>query len=156
MRTMGAAASLLVGSAPDPEAILAAKSAKLRYVSDRDAGIARVRQHGRFIYRDSAGKEIRDAQLLARIKALVIPPAWTNVWICASADGHLQATGRDARRRKQYRYHARWRAVRDENKYEHLLDFAQSLPAIRRHVQQDLSRPDLPREKVIAAVVRLM
>jgi len=153
---MGAAVTLLNGSAPDPEAILAAKSAKLRYVSDRDAGIARVRQHGRFIYRDSAGKEIADGPVLARIKALVIPPAWTNVWICASADGHLQATGRDARRRKQYRYHARWRAVRDENKYEHLLDFARSLPAIRRRVQQDLSRPGLPREKVIAAVVRLM
>src|ERR1700722_6225066 len=153
---MGAAVTLLNGSAPDPEAILAAKCAKLRYVSDRDAGIARARQHGRFIYRDSAGKEIADGPVLARIKALVIPPAWTNVWICASADGHLQATGRDARRRKQYRYHARWRAVRDENKYEHLLDFARSLPAIRRRVQQDLSRPGLPREKVIAAVVRLM
>lgn len=153
---MGAAATLLNVPAPDPEAILAAKSAKLRYVSDRDAGIMRVRLHGRFIYRDSAGKEITDAEALARIKALVIPPAWTNVWICASADGHLQATGRDARRRKQYRYHARWRAVRDENKYEHLIDFAQSLPAIRRRIEQDLSRPGLPREKVIAAVVRLM
>ncbi len=153
---MSAALAPLNGSAPDPEAILAAKSAKLRYVRDQDAGIARVRQHGRFIYRDTAGKEITDAPVLARIKALAIPPAWTNVWICASADGHLQATGRDARRRKQYRYHARWRAVRDENKYEHLLDFAQSLPAIRRRVQQDLSRPDLPQEKVLAAVVRLM
>ena len=108
------------------------------------------------VYRDNTGKEIIDAEVLARIKALVIPPAWTKVWICASADGHLQATGRDARRRKQYRYHARWRAVRDENKYEHLLDFARSLPAIRRRVNQDLLRPGLPREKVIAAVVRLM
>jgi DNA topoisomerase-1 len=123
---MSAAVTLPSGSAPDPEAILAAKSAKLRYVSDRDAGFARVRQQGRFIYRDNTGKEIIDAQVLARIKALVIPPAWTKVWICASADGHLQATGRDARRRKQYRYHARWRAVRDENKYEHLIDFARS------------------------------
>lgn len=153
---MSAALAPLNASAPDPEAILAAKSAKLRYVSDQDAGIVRARQHGRFVYRDSAGKEITDAPVLDRIKALAIPPAWTNVWICASADGHLQATGRDARRRKQYRYHARWRAVRDENKYEHLLDFARSLPAIRRRVQQDLSRPDLPREKVLAAVVRLM
>ena len=153
---MSAALAPITGSAPDPEAILAARSAKLRYVSDQDAGLVRVRQHGRFIYRDNAGKEITDTQVLARIKALVIPPAWTNVWICASADGHLQATGRDGRRRKQYRYHARWRAVRDENKYEHLLDFARSLPAIRRRVQQDLSRPDLPQEKVLAAVVRLM
>jgi DNA topoisomerase I len=155
-KKMSAAVTLPSGSAPDPEAILAAKSAKLRYVSDRDAGIARVRQRGRFIYRDNTGKEIVDAQVLARIRALVIPPAWTKVWICASADGHIQATGRDARRRKQYRYHARWRAVRDENKYEHLLDFARSLPAIRRRVNQDLLRPGLPREKVIAAVVRLM
>jgi DNA topoisomerase I len=156
MRTASAAATLPSGSAPDPDAILAAKSAKLRYVSDRDAGIVRARQHGRFIYRDSAGKEITDAQMLVRIKALVIPPAWTKVWICTSADGHLQATGRDARGRKQYRYHARWRAVRDENKYEHILDFARSLPAIRRRVSQDLARPGLPLEKVLASVVRLM
>src|SRR5579862_4461839 len=156
MRTTSAAARHPIGSAPDPDAILAAKSAKLRYVSDRDAGIQRIRQHGHFNYRDSTGKEITDVDVLARIKALVIPPAWTNVWICASADGHLQATGRDARGRKQYRYHARWRAVRDENKYAHVLDFARSLPAIRRHVKQDLARPDLPREKVLASVVRLM
>ena len=113
MRTTNAAARLPSGSAPDPDAILAAKSAKLRYVSDRAPGIERVRQRGHFSYRDSAGKEITDPDVLARIKALVIPPAWTNVWICASADGHLQATGRDARGRKQYRYHTRWRAVRD-------------------------------------------
>ena len=156
MQKPSAAARLPSGSAPDPDAILAAKSAKLRYVSDRDAGIERVRSRGHFSYRDAAGKEITDAGVLERIKALVIPPAWTNVWICASADGHLQATGRDARRRKQYRYHARWRAVRDENKYAHVLDFARSLPAIRRHVKQDLARPDLPREKVLASVVRLM
>jgi DNA topoisomerase-1 len=156
MRKTSAAARLPSGSAPDPDAILAAKSAKLRYVSDREAGIERVRLRGHFSYRDSAGKEITDVEVLARIKALVIPPAWTNVWICASADGHLQATGRDARRRKQYRYHARWRAIRDENKYAHVLDFARSLPAIRRHVKQDLARPDLPREKVLASVVRLM
>ncbi len=156
MRKTSAAARLPSGSAPNPDAILAAKSANLRYVSDRDAGIERVRQRGHFSYRDSAGKEITDAEVLARIKALVIPPAWTSVWICASADGHLQATGRDARGRKQYRYHARWRAVRDENKYAHVLDFARSLPAIRRRVKQDLARPDLPREKVLASVVRLM
>jgi DNA topoisomerase I len=156
MLTTSAAANLLSAPAPDPDAILAAKSAKLRYVSARDAGIMRVRLRGRFSYRDSGGKEITDAQVLARIKALVIPPAWTNVWICASADGHLQATGRDARKRKQYRYHVRWRAVRDENKYVHLLEFARSLPVIRRRVTRDLARPGLPREKVLASVVRLM
>ena len=156
MRTTSAAARLPSGSAPDPDAILAAKSAKLRYVSDRDAGIERVRQRGHFSYRDAAGKQITDAAVLARIKAMVDPPAWTNVWICASSDGHLQATGRDARGRKQYRYHARWREVRDENKYAHVLDFARSLPAIRRRVKQDLARPDLPREKVLASVVSLM
>ncbi|HVC31311.1 MAG TPA: hypothetical protein VND24_09000, partial [Steroidobacteraceae bacterium] len=96
------------------------------------------------------------AAALARIKALAVPPAWTDVWICPHQNGHLQATGRDARRRKQYRYHARWRRTRDETKYEHVLEFGQALPAIRRRVEADLGRPGLPREKVLAAVVRLM
>jgi DNA topoisomerase I len=142
--------------APNPEALSAAKSAKLRYVSDHQAGITRVRLHGHFGYRDAKGKEIKDLKVLARIKAIAVPPAWTNEWICASTEGHIQATGRDARRRKQYRYHARWRAVRDENKFEHLLEFARALPAVRRHIKKDLARPGLPREKVLAAVVRLM
>jgi len=99
---------------------------------------------------------IKSAAELARIKALAVPPAWTDVWICPLENGHLQATGRDARRRKQYRYHARWRRTRDETKYEHMLEFGRALPAIRRRIAADLGLPDLPREKVLAAVVRLM
>src|SRR6202044_1251912 len=93
---------------------------------------------------------------LSRIKALVIPPAWSDVWICPRADGHLQATGRDARGRKQYRYHPRWRLVRDESKYDRMMAFAGALPKIRKRTDADLSRPGLPREKVLAAVVRLL
>jgi DNA topoisomerase-1 len=156
MRTSTAAASLAHGFAPNPDAILAAKSAKLHYVSDGHAGLARVKLRSHFRYQDAEGKEVKDAEVLARIRSLAIPPAWTKVWICASANGHIQATGRDARGRKQYRYHSRWRAVRDENKYEHMLEFARALPTIRRRVTQDLARPGLPREKVLAAVVRLM
>jgi len=142
--------------AADREAILAAKSARLHYISDRRAGIVRVKLRNHFSYRDAEGKEISNAEVLGRIKSLAVPPAWLSVWICASANGHIQATGRDARGRKQYRYHSRWRSVRDENKYEHLLEFARALPAIRRLVNQDLARSGLPREKVLAAVVRLM
>jgi DNA topoisomerase-1 len=156
MRPMTAVASLARGFAPDPEAILAAKSAKLHYVSDGHAGFERVKLRTHFRYQDAKGNEIKDAEVLARIKSLAIPPAWTKVWICASANGHIQATGRDARGRKQYRYHSRWRAVRDENKYEHLLEFGRALPAIRRLVNRDLALAGLPREKVLAAVVRLM
>jgi DNA topoisomerase-1 len=141
---------------PDPANVHAAKVARLRYVSDRQPGITRKAVAGGFVYRDPKGKVIRDAAELARIKALAVPPAWTDVWICPLENGHLQATGRDARRRKQYRYHARWRRTRDETKYEHLLEFGQALPALRRRVEADLSRPGLPREKVLAAVVRLM
>jgi DNA topoisomerase-1 len=141
---------------PAPESLEAAKAARLRYVNDREPGIRRERTAGGFIFRDAAGKLIKDAAELARIKALAIPPAWTDVWICPHEKGHLQATGRDARHRKQYRYHPRWRRIRDETKYEHSLDFGRALPAIRRRVDADLSRPGLPREKVLAAVVRLM
>ncbi|HET9109025.1 MAG TPA: hypothetical protein VFN79_17750 [Steroidobacteraceae bacterium] len=142
--------------APAPENVHAAKAARLRYVSDRQPGITREAADGGFVYQDPSGKVIKDAAELARIKALAVPPAWTHVWICADANGHLQATGRDARGRKQYRYHSRWRRTRDETKYEHMLDFGRALPAIRRRVEADLGRPGLPREKVIAAVVRLM
>jgi DNA topoisomerase-1 len=141
---------------PSPENVSAARTARLRYVSDRQPGITRRRVAGGFTYRDPRGKVIRDASELKRIKALAVPPAWTDVWICPIEHGHLQATGRDARRRKQYRYHARWRRTRDETKYEHLLEFGQALPAIRRRVAADLALADLPREKVLAAVVRLM
>ena len=141
---------------PAPENVYAARAARLRYVSDRQPGITRAPRAGGFVYRDPEGKVIRDAEELARIQALAVPPAWTDVWICPLENGHLQATGRDARRRKQYRYHPRWRLVRDETKYEHMLEFGQSLPAIRRRVEADLGLPGLPREKVLAAVVRLM
>ena len=109
-----------------------------------------------FAYQGVDGKPIRDPSDLARIKALAIPPAWTEVWICPRADGHLQATGRDAKGRKQYRYHPRWRTVRDESKYDRMMAFADALPAIRKRTDADLARPGLPREKVLAAVVRLL
>ncbi|MFZ0501731.1 MAG: hypothetical protein WAU49_00995 [Steroidobacteraceae bacterium] len=141
---------------PSPENAHAARAARLRYVNDRQPGISRKGVTRRFVYRDLDGKRIRDTAELTRIKALAVPPAWTDVWICPLQNGHLQATGRDARRRKQYRYHSRWRRTRDETKYEHMLEFGQALPAIRRRVEADLGLPDLPREKVLAAVVRLM
>lgn len=141
---------------PSPENVYAARAARLRYVNDRQPGITREAVAGGFRYRDSAGNALKDAEELTRIKALAVPPAWTEVWICPFENGHLQATGRDARRRKQYRYHSRWRRTRDETKYEHMLEFGQALPAIRRRVDADLGLPGLPREKVLAAVVRLM
>jgi DNA topoisomerase-1 len=109
-----------------------------------------------FRYVDGDGNPIRDESVLARIRSLVIPPAWTDVWICSTANGHLQATGRDAKGRKQHRYHPRWRQVRDEAKYERMIAFARILPAIRERTEQDLARPGLPREKVLATVVRLL
>ena len=134
----------------------AARVARLRYVSDSAPGITRRRAGASFTYRDAAGRTIRDAGTLGRIKALAVPPAWSDVWICTDLRGHLQATGRDVRGRKQYRYHPRWRAIRDETKYEHMLVFGQALPRIRRRIAHDLRRAGLPREKVLAAVVRLM
>jgi DNA topoisomerase-1 len=141
---------------PAPENVHAARAARLRYVSDRQSGITREAAREGFRYRDPKGKLIKDPAELGRIKALAVPPAWTEVWICPLENGHLQATGRDARRRKQYRYHARWRRTRDETKYEHMLEFGRALPAIRRRIEADLGLPGLPREKVLAAVVRLM
>lgn len=141
-------------AAADP--VESAKEAGLRYVSDTQPGIRRIR-HGRgFSYRDAEGKPVRDRETLARIKSLVIPPAWKDVWICANPKGHLQATGRDAKGRKQSRYHPRWRETRDETKYERMPAFAASLPAIRKQVVQDLALPDMPRRKVLATIVRLM
>ena len=134
----------------------AAKAAGLRYVSDAQAGIARVRSGSGFRYAGPDGKAIKDEETLARIRKLAIPPAWENVWICTRDDGHLQATGRDARKRKQYRYHARWREVRDETKYGRMLAFSRALPRIRRRVKQDLGLAGLPRDKVLATVVRLL
>jgi DNA topoisomerase I len=136
--------------------IESAKHAGLRYVSDAKPGITRKRWRKSFRYFDAEGAQIRESETLARIKSLVIPPAWTDVWICANPKGHLQATGRDARGRKQSRYHPRWREVRDETKYERLLTFGAVLPTLRERVEQDLGRPALPREKILAAIVRLM
>jgi DNA topoisomerase-1 len=136
--------------------VQAAVSAGLRYVTDRAPGIRRKRAGTGFSYVDPTGRTIRDARELRRIRSLVIPPAWEEVWICANPLGHLQATGRDARGRKQYRYHPRWREARDETKYGRLVAFARALPAIRRRVSRDLARPGLPREKVLAALVRLL
>jgi DNA topoisomerase-1 len=140
----------------DEDARAAVKAAHLRYVTDRTPGITREREGEEFHYRDPAGKPIKDAEELRRIKAIGVPPAWTHVWICPDSNGHLQATGRDARGRKQYRYHTRWRSIRDETKYERMMVFGGCLPKIRRRVEADLARPGLPREKVLAAVVRLM
>ena len=131
----------------------AAQEAGLRYVSDQQPGYTRRRKGDDFEYLDLEGKPIQDEQRLLRIKRLAIPPAYTDVWICPTANGHIQATGRDARRRKQYRYHERWREVRDENKYEKMALFGEALPKIRKRVEADLSLPGLPRNKVLATVV---
>src|SRR5881397_3137791 len=138
------------------DSVEAAEEAGLDYGSRIRAGHARRAKNGEFEYLDTQGKTIRDEQRLLRIKRLAIPPAWTDVWICPLPAGHIQATGRDARRRKQYRYHERWRELRDENKFGRLADFAQELPKIRRRVAQDMRLPGLPRRKVLATVVRLL
>jgi len=133
-----------------------AKAAGLRYVSDDRPGLRRVRRGKGYLYIDADGNRVRDRRTLARIASLVIPPAWTDVWICPIPNGHLQATGRDAKRRKQYRYHPRWREVRDDTKYTRLLAFSRALPEIRRRTDRDLARPGLPKEKVLATVVQLL
>ena len=130
--------------------------AGLRYVSDEKPGITRKKWGNNFRYFAPDGKQVKDPAILGRIKSLAIPPAWTDVWICPLANGHLQATGRDARKRKQSRYHPRWREVRDETKYERMKLFGQALPRIREHVESDLALPGLPREKVLATIVRLL
>src|SRR5881227_3051385 len=136
--------------------IESARAAGLRYVSDLSPGLRRKRAGKGFTYSASNGSAIRNSETVRRIKGLAIPPAWTDVWICPDPRGHLQATGRDARGRKQYRYHARWRQARDENKFDRMIDFGNALPSIRERVEADLARPGLPREKVLAAVVRLL
>src|SRR6185436_217549 len=107
-------------------------------------------------FRYPIGEVVEDEEVLKRIKSLAIPPAWREVWICPDPAGHLQATGRDARGRKQHKYHPRWRAVRDETKYNRLIDFAKILPRIRRRIKRDMAAPGLPRRKVLATVVRLL
>jgi DNA topoisomerase I len=138
----------------DPTA--SARAAGLRYVSDETLGIRRERQGDTFHYFDKQGREIDNEKELQRFKSLGIPPAWTDVWICPQPNGHIQATGRDAKGRKQYRYHPRWRATRDETKYEHVIAFGRALPEIRARVAHDLRRRDLSRAKVLATVVRLL
>jgi len=141
---------------PVLDPLAAARAASLRYVSDTMPGITRRRSGTGFTYRDPDGRTIRDPAVLRRIKSLAIPPAWQAVWICPYANGHIQAVGRDARGRKQYRYHTRWREVRDEAKYGRMLLFGSVLPRIRARVQRDLALPDLPRERILAVLVRLL
>ena len=133
-----------------------ARAAGLRYVSDTSPGIRRKRAGKHFSYIGLDGKPVHDRQELQRIRALAIPPAWKDVWICPNPRGHIQASGRDARGRKQYRYHPAWRKIRDETKYDRLIAFGQALPHIRERVNADLSLPGLPRDKVLAVVVRLL
>lgn len=136
--------------------IASARAAGLRYVSDDIPGIRRVLRGKHFAYFAPDGRAIDDERELSRIKALAVPPAYTDVWICPIPNGHIQATGRDARGRKQYRYHKRWREIRDETKYGRMIAFAQALPAIRKRIEADLTLSGLPREKVLATVVQLL
>jgi DNA topoisomerase-1 len=132
------------------------KATPLVYVSNDEPGFRRERRRAKFEYFNARGTRIRDARILARIRQLAIPPAYTDVWICRRANGHLQATGRDARGRKQYRYHPRWRQLRDRAKYDRMLAFSGHLPSLRRRVAADLRLPGVPRAKVLATVVRLL
>jgi DNA topoisomerase I len=142
--------------APDPELRATLKKASLRYSRPTDRGFRREGTPEAFRYVDSDGRKLRSSDVLARIRTLAIPPAWTSVWICEDPQGHLQATGRDARGRLQYRYHAQWRAQRDEYKFDRLAEFGAALPAIREAVARDLAQPGLPRRKLQAAMVRLL
>jgi len=133
-----------------------AQAAGLRYVTDDEPGIRRRKRGKGFTYVDPQGRTVKDEKTLERIRKLAIPPAWTDVWICSRPNGHLQATGRDARGRKQYRYHADWREVRDETKFGRMIAFGEALPKIRERIDQDLSQRGLGREKVLATVVKLL
>src|SRR5688572_20965522 len=128
----------------------------LTFVDDREPGLTRVATRTGWTVRDADGRVVRDPLVLARVRALVIPPAWTDVWICPDPDGHLQVTGRDVKGRKQYRYHPAFRAHREEVKFEGLAEFGAHLGALRRQVDQDLQLPGLPEAKVLALVVRLL
>src|SRR5258708_32203882 len=141
---------------PALDPLAAARAASLRYVSDAMPGITRRRAGTGVAYRDPRGQLIRDRSVLKRIRSLAVPPAWTDVWICPDPNGHIQAVGRDARGRKQYRYHPSWRSVRDEAKYGRMLLFARVLPRIRARVEADLALRGLPRQRVLAALVRLL
>jgi DNA topoisomerase-1 len=141
---------------PPQEPAEAAASAGLRYISDARPGIRRRRAGKGFSYIDGQGNRVRDRATLDRIRSLAIPPAYNDVWICPDPRGHIQATGRDARGRKQYRYHPRWRAVRDETKFGRMAAFSEALPRIRKQVEADLSQAGLSRDKVLATIVRLL
>lgn len=153
MRALRKQRSLNVPAAEERQA---AKSAHLVYVTDRKPGFRRVKAGSGFAYRGPGGKPIRNSKILRRIRRLVIPPAWTDVWICPLENGHLQVTGRDDRGRKQYRYHTRWREVRDDAKYGRMAEFAAALPRMRRRISRDLRLPKLSQDKVLASVVRLL
>lgn len=144
----------VVEALQDP--VVSARVVGLRHVSDQQPGIRRERSGTGFRYRDAEGRIVSDKETQARIKSLAIPPAWTDVWICPGPNGHLQATGRDDRRRKQFRYHPRWREIRDETKYARMIAFARALPKIRHRVKKDMALNGLPRNKVLATVVRLL
>jgi DNA topoisomerase-1 len=141
---------------PELDPVVSAKEAGLRYVSGTGPGITRRRKGSGFVFVDATGRKVTDPDTLLRIRSLVLPPAWEQVWICPDERGHIQAVGRDRRGRKQYRYHPRWREVRDQTKYEKMIAFVHALPRIRARVARDLARPGLPREKVLATVVRLL
>ena len=151
---------MLVDSSGSAQAIVdlkdAAESAGLRYVSDTRPGIRRKKTGKGFTYTRTNGPRLSEPDVLKRIRTLAIPPAWTDVWICSFADGYIQATGRDAKGRKQYRYHARFREVRESTKYEHVVAFADALPSIRQKVREHMALRGLPREKVLATVVHLL
>jgi DNA topoisomerase I len=129
---------------------------RLVYVNDSDPGFVRRKRGQGFAYYDEHGRTVKDRGQLARIKSLVIPPAWTSVWICTKSNGHIQATGRDARKRKQYRYHAAWSATRNEAKFNRMIAFGEALPSLRRSIRTQLNRPGIPRRKVIATVLKLL
>jgi DNA topoisomerase I len=151
---------MLVDSSDRAQAIVdpkdAAESAGLRYVSDTRPGVHRKKAGKGFTYTRTDRSRLCELEVLKRIRALAIPPAWTDVWVCPFADGHIQATGRDAKGRKQYRYHARFREVRESTKYEHVVAFADALPSIREKVREHMALRGLPREKVLATVVHLL
>ena len=147
---------LLDAAVIEGDPVAAANAVALSYTSDDTPGIRRVRRGKAFTYVDSRARSVRDRSTLSRIRALAIPPAWTDVWICPDPDGHIQATGRDARRRKQYRYHAKWRSVRDAAKYHRLVEFCDALPKLRAAVECDLACACLCKRKVVATVVALM
>jgi len=147
-------ADLDLSDLDDP--VQAARAAGLQYVGDTSPGVRRRRAGRGFAYTQPDGSPVRQRERLVRIRRLAIPPAWTDVWICPNPRGHIQATGRDAKGRKQYRYHERWREARDETKYGRMIAFGEALPAIRARVDEDLSRPGIPREKVVATIVSLL